>query len=225
MKKQITTSPLAWLGLSLVFLLGLPQLNAQTIEYGARAGVNFAYLFGDTYSGLGIKPGIVLGGFARSQFNDQVSLQVGAYLSQEGARNPNFDFSDFSTVIYDQRLQYIYLQIPLLVRYHYTEKLNFHGGMQMGLRLLAQEKRRIVSGMPSITDNSEGIRKQHHRVKLFYPSFVVGAGYELTDQISAQARFIFSFFDNIKRNAGDSEGTYPLILQLSVSYALGELDL
>lgn len=222
MKKQRTTSKIIFL-LAGFLLISLPSITAQTsVQYGARAGLNFAYLFGDTYNGLGFKRGLALGGFACTEYNANASFQVGAYISQEGARNANYDFSDFSTVIYDQRLQYLYLQIPVLAKYHYTDKLNFHGGMQLGLRLLAQEKRRIVSGTPSFSDNSEGIRKFNNRIKLFYPSFVVGAEYDLTDELSAQARFVFSFFDNVKRKAGDSEGTYPLILQFSVSYVLGE---
>jgi hypothetical protein len=211
----------------LAFFLCLPQAQAQrTIDVGAKAGFQFATLFGDTYTGLGFKPGLALGATFETEWQANRSILAEVYFSQEGARNGNYDFSSFSTVIYDQRIRLNYIQLPLMVKQtlNFNDKVNIQLGPQLGLRLAASENRRIKSGEPSLTDNFAGTRRFNNRIKFFYPSFTVGAGYQLDEMTEVQGRLYFSIFDNVKRNAGDSEGTYPLILQFTITRVLGELE-
>ncbi|MEM7372696.1 MAG: porin family protein [Bacteroidota bacterium] len=196
---------------------------AQTpLKIGLKGGVNFATLFGDTYSNLGPRTALLLGGYVQAPFLQGTSIQGELNYSQEGARNANYDFSSFSDVIYDQKLKYDYINIPILIGYALNEQLSLQAGPQIGVRLFAKENRKIKSGTPSPSDNSAGTRNFSKRIKLIYPSLTAGATYQLMDKLAVQARIFSSIFDNVTRNGGDSEGTFPLIFQLTVSYEIME---
>lgn len=207
----------------LIFFLFLNAPLAQSQinpEFGALAGINAATQNGDTYDDLGFRLGCVFGLFANIPHGELMSFHVGLNYSQEGARNADYDFSTFSTVIYDQKIKYDYITIPLLIRYRLCNSFHLLGGPRLGININAEEVRDIKSGEPSPTDNSAGTRDQSDRIKTFYPGLLVGGEYAVTDRVSAHGRAYYSFFDNVKKNAGDSEGTYPLMFQLSVGYLL-----
>lgn len=213
---------------SYLFLMGLLTICigpvfSQPIDIGGRLGINASTQFGDTYSGLGLRNGIVIGATARRQLNDLLRLRTGLVYSQEGARNRTYDFSSFSTVIYDQKLVYNYIGIPILLEYQLAEPWFLLGGLQLGIRAAAKESRKIVSGTPSPSDNSAGVRDFSSRIKGLYPFVVAGIGYHISEELEAQARLQLSPFDNVKRKAGDSEGTYPFMIQISLSYFLASI--
>jgi len=207
--------------LSILLLITLYSLNTYAQKswvFGAKAGINFADLFGDTYSGTTFKPGIVIGAFAEMPFSDKWTFAGELLYSQEGARNYNYDFSTLSDVIYDQKLRYNYLNIPLLAKFNISNKWNVHAGPQIGILLCAKEIRKIKSGTPATSDNSEVTRNIKGRLKPVYISFFIGGEYRINEKMAVEARFYSSFFDNVKKNAGDSEGTYPLIFQFTYAY-------
>lgn len=195
----------------------------RQINFGGRLGLNLANMFGDTYGGLTFKPGILVGLYATLPHNEKWDFQGGLQYSQTGARNYNFDFSQFSDVIYDQKLRYNYLNIPVLAKYKLKEKWGVHGGAQVGVLLAAKEVRVIKSGTPAPTDNSAGTRSFYQRIKPVYFTLLIGAEYQLKEHLGAQVRIISSPFDNVRKNAGDSEGTFPLIFQLTVAHSLSHL--
>lgn len=208
------------LTLSFLWILTSAMFAQNTLNIGAKGGLNFATLFGDTYSNLGLRTGLLLGVYAQTPFLQGTTIQGELNYSQEGARNANYDFSSFSDVIYDQKLKYDYINIPVLIGYPLNDQLSIQAGPQLGLRLSAKESREIKSGTPAPSDNSAGTRNFSKRIKLIYPSLAVGASYQIQDNLAIQARFLSSIFDNVTRNGGDSEGTFPLIFQLSLSYEL-----
>ena len=206
---------------SFFLFLNFSNASAQLdVKYGALAGVNAATLSGDTYNDLGFRLGCVFGLFANIAHSEAMSFHVGLNYSQEGARNSDYDFSSFSTVIYDQKIKYDYITIPLLIRYQLCNSFFLLGGPRFAININAQEVRDIKSGEPSLTDNSAGTRDLNDRLNPFYPGLLVGGEYTVNDRVSAHGRAYYGFFDNVKKDAGDSEGTYPLMFQLAVSYLL-----
>lgn len=83
----------------------------------------FATLFGDTYSELGFKLVSALGLYVNKSHKDKLAFQLETYFSQEGAKNGNNDFGSFCDVIYNKRLKYNYVQIPLVAKYQYKPTL------------------------------------------------------------------------------------------------------
>ncbi|MDW3652858.1 MAG: porin family protein [Bacteroidia bacterium] len=210
----------------LLFLaVGSKGIAQDFLKVSVKGGINLATLFGDTYSNLGPRTGLVLGLAGELPYKDNWLFQAEIFYAQEGARNPNYDFSSFSDVVYDQKLIYDFVNVPLLIKYELKDQLTLLFGPQIGFRISAKESRKIKAGTPAPSDTSAGTRDLSNRIKVVYPSLVAGAEYALTEQLKAQARVGFSMFDIVKRNAGDSEGTYPLILQIGISYHIFQVDL
>ncbi|MFY0644011.1 MAG: hypothetical protein JXR19_06055 [Bacteroidia bacterium] len=210
--------------ISLLLSLSETVQGQGSIEYGVKAGLNMSTQFGDTYQGLEFKLGLVAGVFGIVPVLEDKILGVELNYSQEGAWNPNYDFSTFSDVIYRQTLSYNYLNIPVYVVNPLNNSLNWYIGAQLGVRLSANEIRTIKSGTPDSTDMSAGTRNLNNRIKLLYPSFLAGVQKDLNDKLKADLRLQFSLFDNVKRKAGDSEGTYPITVQFSIAYRLGKME-
>ena len=123
--------------------------DAQTnLNLGVKGGVNFSTMIGDTYSDLGLRMGLLIGAYAELPYSEKLSFQGELTYSQEGARNARYAFSTFSSVIYDQKLKYNYLNIPIVIKYHLNDQINLQGIYQMGFRLSAKEVRIIKDGTP-----------------------------------------------------------------------------
>ncbi|MCI4667063.1 MAG: PorT family protein [Bacteroidia bacterium] len=199
---------------------GAKEFAGKSRIYGARLGTNFSTLFGDTYSGLGFRTGLVLGGFVQVGLNEKFSVQGEANISMEGAQNNNFKHSEESTAIYQQKLKYNYLQFPILVNYALDNNVTLTGGIQTGIKLAAKESRFLKGGSHNEDIGFVGSRNYTNRIKIFYPTIVLGASYPLpfAEGLQAQARLQTSIFDNVKKNATQSDGTHPFVFQLTLSY-------
>lgn len=187
-------------------------------NFGAKAGINFADLFGDTFPGSTFKPGLAVGVFAEMPFSQKFTFAGELLYSQEGSKN--YNSQSYNDVVYKITLRYNYINIPLLARYHISKRWHIHAGPQFGFILCAKEIRKVKSGIPAEGQTPEGTRNIKGRLRPFYISFFVGGEYAINEKMHIQARFYSSFFDNVKKNAGDSEGTYPLVFQFTYAFKL-----
>lgn len=217
MKLNNTTTRLIIISVFLISSLFNQDIYAQkTFNFGAKAGLNLADLFGDTYSGSTFKPGMAVGVLAEMPFSEKWSFAAELYYSAEGAKAYKKEPSDGSyTYSISQRINYI--NLPLIAKFNINQHWNVQAGPQFGFLLCAKEIRKVKRGVAPESFN-EGTKNVYDRYRPFYISFFVGSEYEINQKMAVQARFYFSFFDKIKNNAGDSEGTYPLIFQFTYAY-------
>lgn len=205
--------------ISILFFSICSYQNTQaqkTFNFGAKAGINLADLFGDTYSGSTFKPGIAIGVLAEMPFSDKWSFAGELYYSAEGAKAYKKEPSDGSyTYSVTQRINYI--NLPLIAKYIINHHWNIQIGPQFGLLLCAKEIRKVKSGDAPDSFN-DGTKNVYDRYRPLYTSFFIGTEYQITENMGVQGRFYSSFFDKIKNSGGDSEGTYPLIFQFTYSY-------
>ena len=76
-------------------------------------GLNFCQIHGDSYSGFD-KLGLFFGTSVNAHLNKKMSLELGFYFSQKGARhNSNPENGDFSFY----RVNLNYLDLPILFKY------------------------------------------------------------------------------------------------------------
>lgn len=194
----------------------------KTFNFGAKAGFNLADLFGDTYSGSTFKPGIVIGAMAEMPFSDKWTFAGELYYSAEGAKAYNKEPSDGSyNYSITQRINYI--NLPLIAKYIINQHWNVQTGPQFGFLLCAKEIRKVKSGDAPDSFN-EGTKNVYDRFRPFYISFFVGSEYLINEKMGVQGRFYFSGMDKIRNDAGDSEGTYPLVFQFTFSYKFYSLN-
>lgn len=123
-----------------IFFAG--TMSAQQVNFGAKAGVNFASIGGDEIEeieeigGMDGKTGFHLGFIAEFPLGESFAFQPEVLYSSQGAKTEgNFEGVDFT-----YKLNLDYINVPLLVKYYFTPNLNLHAGPQLGFLVKAEEE-------------------------------------------------------------------------------------
>jgi hypothetical protein len=117
MKKVLITMCLA--------LVSAVSANAQEIDFGVQAGVNFAKLSGDNVEDADGRTGINVGLTGEYMFNESIAIFAGALYSQQGLQ------SEDSGV--ESKLKLDYINVPVLLKYYVGESgFSIDAGPQIG---------------------------------------------------------------------------------------------
>lgn len=160
----------------IVFLLisasftGIDSLYGQTFKGGLSAGFVASQVSGDESAGYN-KPGIFGGPWASFKFRDNWQFQMEIIYIQKGSReNPKDDQPYFK-----YRLKLNYVDVPLMFRYIYNEKLEFEIGVAYGL---------LISTYEELNDIETGLRP----FNTHNSSLIAGLSYNLNERWSANFR-------------------------------------
>ena len=77
---------------------GFTTVNAQEVSYGAKAGVNFASIWGDDNDEAGIRTSFHVGAVVEIAFSEKFSLQPELVYSSQGYINEQVEDSEKLTV-------------------------------------------------------------------------------------------------------------------------------
>ncbi|WP_025663742.1 porin family protein [Aquimarina megaterium] len=167
--------------------------QAQEIAYGIRLGANLSSISSDDIP-ENLKDsrfGIVAGFLAEIPINQKWSAQ------------PEFQYSSLGND--DESLRVDYLQLPIVLKYNFSELFNVHVGPQVGLKIWEWE------------DNSAG----ETNFNTFNLSAVAGVGVRITENFFADLRYGFGVSNIIDDEdiPGGAKGSNRNI-QLSFGYKL-----
>ena len=154
--------------LIVLFFSGL-NLAAQGLDFGVKAGVNFANI--TDASGLSNQTGFVGGVFLGATFSEKIGIQGELLYSQQGA---DFDLGEFDLD---------YINVPILLRYFLVKGLNLQAGPQFGILVNDDARTLLGEVINDIGTNN------------FDVSGVVGVGYDLPLGIRVSGRYQFGFND------------------------------
>ena len=188
--------------LLLIAAISLSLVHAQSINFGAKAGLNLANVTGSDASGNSMLVSFHIGVLAQFSVTDAFSVQPEVLYSAQGAK-----FSDAGESGSD-KLGYI--NIPILSKY--TTSSGFYGetGPQIGILLSANESEGGAS--TSI--------KQYVSSTDF--SWVFGIGYLTSANVGIDGRYNLGF-SNLEKNSGGNGGTLKNgVIQIGVFYLFGE---
>lgn len=155
----------------IVTLIGLMSTigYGQGIDFGIKAGVNFATLTDAT--GLDNRTGFVGGIFVGGKLGDKLGIQADLLYSQQGGE---FNAGDFDLN---------YVNVPVVLKYFVTDKLHIHGGPQFGILIDDNAQTVIGQTINKIGTNDTDI------------SGIIGVGLDLPLGIRADARYNFGLTD------------------------------
>lgn len=106
------------------------NLNAQNhtdlIQFGIKAGVNFASLSGDDVD-TDSRTGFHAGGLVEIPFSERFSVQPEIMYSQQGAQG--------QVLFGEGTLKLDYIQVPVLAKIYLVDGLNLQIGPQVGFRM------------------------------------------------------------------------------------------
>ena len=145
------------------------SLFAQGVDFGIKAGVNFANI--TDASGLDNRTGFVAGIFLGGKFNDNLGIQADLLYSQQGAK---FNAGDFNLD---------YVNVPIVLKYFVAQGLNIQLGPQFGVIINDDAQTVIGETINDIATNNFDI------------SGVVGLGYDLPMGIRLDGRYNFGLTD------------------------------
>jgi len=176
-------------------VLGLANLNAQEIKFGAKAGLNFSTISGDNTRELdiGITTDFNFGVLAEIPISEKFSFQPELMYSGQGYAGKGSG----EIVVLN------YLNIPLMGKYYLTKGFSLEAGPQIGFLLSAKDK-----------DADTDVKGAFNTVD-FGVNF--GVGYKFDNGLNFGARYNLGLSD-INNVDGSSNKNKNGVFQLSVGY-------
>ena len=155
--------------LFVVVLLFSGALTAQTLNFGAKAGVNFASLSGDDAEDLDSRTGFHLGLIGEVMLTDRFAIQPEVLYSAQGAE------------IEDETWKLDYISVPVMAKYFVTNGLSLEAGPQFSFNTTSEAE---------IDGETEEIDAESMDIGLG-----LGLGYEFMQSIFVQARYNMGLSD------------------------------
>lgn len=155
---------------TLLTIIVMSQVQAQGLDFGIKAGLNYANVSG--IEDFNQRQGISAGLFAGARLGDKLGFQIDALYSQQGAEVDQ----SISQVISKFNLDYI--SIPIVLKYYLTENVNIHAGPQLGILLNEETSvfNQTISAVEANTADWLG---------------TIGVGLDLPLGLRAEARYSF----------------------------------
>ena len=178
-----------FLTVSAIFAMSF--MNAQVVQFGAKAGLNLSTFTGDIsdFADVKSKAGFHIGGFAEFKLTDKFSIQPELLYSTQGAKTEFSYVDDMGYTYEDENLKFDYLVLPIMAKYYVIQNLSVEAGPQIGFLLSAKNEYDARSSFfgEDLSESGEIDIKDNYKGIDF--GFNFGAGYEFTENIFVQARY------------------------------------
>jgi hypothetical protein len=174
---------------TVIAVLGLTNVNAQEIKFGAKGGLNFASIGGDNTGDVDPVTAFNFGLVAEIPISEKFYFQPELMYSGQG-----YSFNDDTIALN-------YLNIPLMGKYYLTKGFSLEAGPQIGFLLSAKNDKTDVKDSFNTVD--------------FGVNF--GLGYKLDNGLNFGARYNLGLSDinNIDNSSNKNRNG---VFQLSVGY-------
>jgi hypothetical protein len=184
-----------FIAITIIFCI-LGKTEAQTTEFGVKAGANVADLHSTATNNIDARTSVYVGGLAHIHLNKYLAVQPELMYSCQGAEWNTNQFE------YTWRLNYVTL--PVLLQYMFDNGFRLQTGPQLGL--LASAKRKSGG---TITDV-----KSDYTSADFSWSF--GAGYLTSTGVGIDARYNLGINDI--NNTGSGDRLQNRVFQIGLFY-------
>ena len=177
----------------LCLLIASISVSAQGLDFGIKAGVNFANLPDATSAEN--RTGFTGGIFAGVKFNDKVGIQADLLYSQQGA--------EFDT----DKIDLNYVNVPVVLKYFLIQGLNIQAGPQFGF---------------VVDDNVRNVTQNIADSESFDLTGIIGVGYDLPLGLKLEGRYNFGLTDATSENVNIDQGSLESknsVITLSVGYS------
>jgi opacity protein-like surface antigen len=191
--------------IAVVALLGLGNVSAQEVKFGAKVGLNSSVLTGDAED-FDSKIGFNVGAFAEIGVSDKLIFQPELLFSTQGAKSGESGFN--VTIKAD------YLNIPLMLKYGVTDKLFLEFGPQLGFLLSAKSKIEATYSGETISEE-EDIKDSFKSID-FGLNF--GASFDVAENIMIGARYNLGLSNIIDEEDSGDDKVQNAVFSLSLGY-------
>lgn len=190
---------------AIVLITTCSEIIAQDFHAGLRLGLCASQVSGDNLSGYE-KAGIVVGAYVNRNFSKKISVQMEMVFIQKGSRRP---VSNIDNSFYRMRLHY--LEVPLLVQFHVSKKINLEIGPSAGALIFSAEDNQL--GTIGFTPPFKKFEVSSHLgiQFVFSDKWLMDLRYSgsLTPVRAFEGSYNYNYFDR---------GQYNSTLQLTMEY-------
>lgn len=163
-------------------------MSAQQLNFGAKAGLNFATLSGDGVEDVGSRTAFHLGLIGEIMLTDKFAIQPEVLYSAQGAKEDDVTW----------KLDYV--AVPVMAKYFVTPGLSLEAGPQFAFNTLSEIE---FEGETMELDEIEGMDL----------GLGLGLGYQIMQSAFVQARYVMGLSDI----AEDADAKHS-VFQISVGY-------
>jgi outer membrane autotransporter protein len=189
------------------------QEKISKITFGAKAGLNLSNASVDRTFDTDISSlvGMHVGGFANFKFNEKFAVQPELLFSTQGYK----EYLNDGGYIYDDKVKLTYINLPLNFQYAVASKVYVEAGPQLDFLLSGKLDSKYYDPMSDETTTRNDLDIKDDLKSTAF-GFNVGAGYAITQQLSANIRYHIGLSE-----IDDLEGvkTKNRNLQLSLGYS------
>lgn len=200
--------------LSVVAIFAFGIMSAQEINYGIKAGFNLAYLAGESE---GVHPiaGFHAGGFVEFKLTDKFSLQPEVLYSMQGAEMRAIVIYNDVNFTSESKARLNYINVPVMAKFYVVPRFSIEAGPQIGFLTSAKEETSFDFLVDNQMYNTTEKYDIKNTVKTVDFALNIGAGFEFTKNIFAQARYNFGL---TRVNDDNSRDLKNSVLQISLGY-------
>jgi hypothetical protein len=185
--------------LSIIIIVSILSVHAQSVQFGVKGGVNLATFSGKDATGATTLVGFHGGGLVSLPISSDFSVQPEVLYSMQGAKDPSAG----------GQINLSYINVPVLAKYTIFQGFSVEAGPQAGFLLSAKAE---AGGF------SADIKSQ---MQSFDFSAVLGASYITSANVGFDARYNLGITSVAKDN---SSKLYNSVIQLGVYYMFGSSE-
>lgn len=200
-------------------LLAANFITAQStneVNFGVKAGANFANLSGSGVTSNDAKFGAYGGAFVNIPISNKISVQPEVLYSMQGTKwttnTPNF--LPLMDLKLENDIQLDYVNVPIVVQYEFGNGFYGEMGPQVGFLVGAKSKNEMTiddrNFTPTVTNITSTTTDIKSLLKTADFSGVIGAGYKLPTGLSFNARYSIGFTDIDKANTQAKNSVFSL---------------
>ncbi|POS02144.1 porin family protein [Flavobacterium croceum] len=209
--------------LSLAAVLTFGLASAQETKFGVKAGVGLTNLAQSGKDSDGVdspdsKLGVQFGAFAEIKLDDKFAFQPELLFSTQGAKSKESVSSTGYSYSSETKLNFSYINVPLMMKYYATEKFSLEFGPQVGFLMSAKAKTdssTTILGTTESTSTNEDVKKFYNSTDF---GLNIGAGYNFTDNLSAGLRYNLGLSNVYKEQSGEDYKLKNRVISLQLGY-------
>lgn len=167
---------------------------SQEINFGAKAGVNFASIAGDDADGLNNRTSFHVGFLAEIPLAPKFSLQPEIQYSAQGATAKGRVFTSEGTFSYEAKIKLGYINLPVMANYSITDKFSLQAGPQIGFLVSAKAEAEVSDG----TTSGSTVENTKNDFKDLDFGIGFGAEYEFANGLFLNARYVLGITNILK---------------------------
>ncbi|MCS3528782.1 porin family protein [Chryseobacterium sp. JUb7] len=203
-------------------------LNAQQNTFGIRTGLGRSTLKTD-YAGSDsdfVSKGKILAYvsvFLEHKIDPHFALQGELGISNVGGRNSWYQDQDFNDYKIVNAISIGRINVPLMAKYYFNEKMNINAGVNLALNIEAESKYRTngYNGLELFANllyETENIKTY---VKTFEANPFLGAEFHFNDRLFLDARYVFGVYNVGKNIHGEGFETLKnSFLQVGIGFKI-----